>query len=292
MRMLLVTAFSISQYKGPDNRLNKPFNPILGETYELLTPDYKYFAEQVSHHPPVTALHSESKNWIYTCDTDAKISFNGTYVKAIPHGKQIVRLRTKNEVYVIDRPTTCVNNILFGTMYSEQIGNMTIKNATTGAVSIIEFKAEGWGGRNKHEVSGYLYYSDQALKNKDRANSFYIFGKYSQTVNAWKTDAKGNHADPIKDQPDIKLWEANPTPERAEFFYNFTQFATSLNYLTDKLKSKLPRSDCRLRPDIRAYEEGNMELAANEKHRLEEKQRLSRRLRAEGQMPEFESKYF
>jgi len=81
-------------------------------------------------------------------------------VKAIPHGKQIVRLRTKNEVYVIDRPTTCVNNILFGTMYSEQIGNMTIKNATTGAVSIIEFKAEGWGGRNKHEVSGYLYYSD------------------------------------------------------------------------------------------------------------------------------------
>jgi hypothetical protein len=43
--MLLVTAFSISQYKGPDNRLNKPFNPILGETYELLTPDYKYFAE-------------------------------------------------------------------------------------------------------------------------------------------------------------------------------------------------------------------------------------------------------
>lgn len=45
MRMLYVIAFSISQYKGPDNRLYKPFNPILGETFELLTPDYKYFAE-------------------------------------------------------------------------------------------------------------------------------------------------------------------------------------------------------------------------------------------------------
>lgn len=84
MRMLLVIAFSISQYKGPDNRLYKPFNPILGETYELLTPEYRYFAEQVSHHPPVTALHSESDSWIYSCDTDAKVVFNGTYVKAIP----------------------------------------------------------------------------------------------------------------------------------------------------------------------------------------------------------------
>lgn len=45
IRMIYVIAFSISQYKGPDSRLFKPFNPILGETFELLTPDYKYFAE-------------------------------------------------------------------------------------------------------------------------------------------------------------------------------------------------------------------------------------------------------
>jgi hypothetical protein len=35
-----------------------------------------------------------------------------------------------------------------------------------------------------------------------------------------------------------------------------------------------------------------MELAANEKFRLEEKQRATRKLRAEGKIPEFEPKYF
>lgn len=43
--MLYVLAFAIAQYKSPDRRIAKPFNPILGETYELLTPDYKFFAE-------------------------------------------------------------------------------------------------------------------------------------------------------------------------------------------------------------------------------------------------------
>ena len=89
-----------------------------------------------------------------------------------------------------------------------------------------------------------------------------MFGTYSQSVNAWKTNSKGEHGDPTKDEPDVKLWEANPMPEGANFQYNFTKFARSLNYLSDKLKAKLPISDCRLRPDIRAYEDGNMELAA------------------------------
>lgn len=177
-------------------------------------------------------------------------------------------------------------------MYAEQIGQMKIRNATTGAVADIDFKAEGWGGRNKHEVSGFIYDSEEACKKKDKANSYYVFGKYSQSVSAWKTDAKGDHPDPAKVQPDVKLWVANPMPDRAIFQYNFTEFARSLNHLPEKLQAKLPRSDCRLRPDIRAYEEGKMELAGDEKLRLEEKQRLARRLRAEGQIPEFEPKYF
>jgi hypothetical protein len=86
-RMLLVTAFAITQYCGPDGRLQKPFNPLLGETYELLTPDFKLFAEQVSHHPPVTAIISEADHWQYEADTDAKIVFNGTFVKAVPVGE-------------------------------------------------------------------------------------------------------------------------------------------------------------------------------------------------------------
>jgi len=44
-------------------RTKKPFNPILGETYEYITDKHRYFAEQVSHHPPVTAFNLESEGF-------------------------------------------------------------------------------------------------------------------------------------------------------------------------------------------------------------------------------------
>ena len=44
-RIQLVATFCIAQYKCTDGRLNKPFNPILGETFELKGKDYLYFAE-------------------------------------------------------------------------------------------------------------------------------------------------------------------------------------------------------------------------------------------------------
>jgi hypothetical protein len=43
------------------------------------------------------------------------------------------------------------------------------------------------------------------------------------------------------------------------------------NHLPEQLKSVLPPSDCRFRPDQRALEEGNLKLAASEKQRLEDK---------------------
>jgi hypothetical protein len=177
-------------------------------------------------------------------------------------------------------------------MYLEQVGIMKIKNATTGAYSELAFKAEGWGGRNKHDVMGYIYENEDACKKKKSSNSYYLQGKYSQYVNVWKTDDKGNHPDPSDSEPDIKLWVPNPMPDRFEHQYFFTHFAISLNNLPDKLARMLPHSDSRFRPDLRAYEEGKMEEAATEKFRLEEKQRAARKLRELGKIPEFESKYF
>ena len=57
LRLLYVAAFSISQYKSASNRVAKPFNPLLGETFEFRTPRYDCICEQVSHHPPISAAH-------------------------------------------------------------------------------------------------------------------------------------------------------------------------------------------------------------------------------------------
>ena len=61
------------------SRHSKPFNPLLGETYELVNHEGNYcvVTEQVSHHPPVTALHAESDNWVFWEEYKLEIKFRG-----------------------------------------------------------------------------------------------------------------------------------------------------------------------------------------------------------------------
>lgn len=40
--------------------------------------------------------------------------------------------------------------------------------------------------------------------------------------------------------------------------YNFTSFAMALNELDKEMESVIPKTDCRLRPDIRAMENGEI----------------------------------
>jgi hypothetical protein len=88
-RFHLITAFVVSGLSTHLERMSKPFNPLLGETYELKSEDdasFHFVAEQVSHHPPISALHVRGKNWILTANVEPKIKFHGTNVMAISEG--------------------------------------------------------------------------------------------------------------------------------------------------------------------------------------------------------------
>lgn len=41
----MVIAHNLSQFISTKYRVKKPFNSMLGETYELVTEDFRYFAE-------------------------------------------------------------------------------------------------------------------------------------------------------------------------------------------------------------------------------------------------------
>jgi len=51
----------------------------------------------------------------------------------------------------------------------------------------------------------------------------------------------------------------------------------NMNYLPSTLQPDLAPTDTRMRPDIRALENGDFKLAADVKHKLEEKQRAVKR---------------
>lgn len=68
-------------------------------------------------------------------------------------------------------------------------------------------------------------------------------------------------------------WVKSPYPENWDYMYGMTQFMLQLNYLPKQMRTVIPPTDTRWRPDQRALENGDMKLAVFEKNRLEEKQR-------------------
>jgi hypothetical protein len=63
LRLVYSTIFGFTQHSTSIERFNKPFNPILGETYEFVSKDFQFFAEQVSHHPPQTGYAFEGRGY-------------------------------------------------------------------------------------------------------------------------------------------------------------------------------------------------------------------------------------
>jgi oxysterol-binding protein 1 len=62
-RLALIAIHFATQYNNVERMgMNKPFNPLLGETFEISKPgQYRLISEQVSHHPPVSAFFIEGE---------------------------------------------------------------------------------------------------------------------------------------------------------------------------------------------------------------------------------------
>lgn len=56
-RLIYLATCNAATYFLIKGRTAKPFNPLLGETYELITPKYRFYSEQVCHHPPMLAIN-------------------------------------------------------------------------------------------------------------------------------------------------------------------------------------------------------------------------------------------
>lgn len=92
--MLYVAAFLVSQYSLSDHRIRKPFNPLLGETFEFYDTSRQFtcLCEQVSHHPPISALYCHSSAYEIFDQAQAKTAFTGTAIRVSFDGKSKVKL--------------------------------------------------------------------------------------------------------------------------------------------------------------------------------------------------------
>lgn len=55
-RIKYTTCFALAKFHLSAAQL-KPFNPIIGETYQSIIKDSHYYLEQTCHHPPITNFY-------------------------------------------------------------------------------------------------------------------------------------------------------------------------------------------------------------------------------------------
>lgn len=55
-------------------QMDKPFNPILGETYHCLIDGCPVYGEQISHHPPISAMFMKGRGYTLYGNFEAKVS--------------------------------------------------------------------------------------------------------------------------------------------------------------------------------------------------------------------------
>lgn len=286
LRMLYIGVFAVSQYSSTIGRVAKPFNPLLGETYEYARPEvgYRFFTEQVSHHPPISAVIVEHPKWDYYGETSVKSGFNGRSFDVQPTATWYMHVRPdhgpQEEVYSWRKLKTSVVGIIVGNPTIDNYGEIEITNHTTGEKCVINCIPRGWRASQAYELNGHVF--DKFGEKKWAIGGHWNSKIYGKRIgkNDSKADKKSavHSTGPTEDGSKFLIWSPVPRPTVP---FNLTTFAISLNAKPEHLIEWLPDSDTRLRPDQRAMEDGLYDDAGELKSKLEDKQRTSRKRRDE-----------
>ncbi|KAG6853426.1 hypothetical protein C0991_004539, partial [Blastosporella zonata] len=325
-RLAFVAAFAMSNYSSTIGRIAKPFNPMLSETFEYVRFDkeFRYYSEQVSHHPPISACWAEAPAWHYYGEVDAQNKFMGKSFEIRPTGIAHVELILpaerggagypkaperfgKDKVvehYSWKKVTTNVSGFILGSPTIDHYGDMIVTNHRTGDQCILTFKPRGWRGKDAFEIAGEVIDSAGrvAYRLAGRWNSQLIASPASHTAHTLNPDLElDSDSSTFPSSRGTSAAAAPPThfllwrnsEKRVGSPFNLTPFAITLNDCPkDTLLPYICPTDCRLRPDQRAFEMGHWELANELKNQQEQKQRSIRKAREEGRMAPHRPRWF
>lgn len=275
--ILRVAAFSVtylSAFRAKMRVGRKPFNPLLGETFELVREDkgFRFLCEKVSHKPPVFGVHVESADWIFTFSPAPSQKFWGKTSEIYTSGTAKLTIRATNETFTWSEPTCVIKNIIAGEKYTEPCSSITVKSST-GQKAVVEFaKAGMFSGRSEDLVI-------KAYDPSKKLLSYTVTGKWTESMTL-KTHTV-----------EKEIWTAGALLPNYEKKFGFPEFTGTLNKITSIEKDKLPPTDSRYRPDMKVYVNGEIEKAEELKHQLEDGQRERRKVQEESGQP-YVPRYF
>ena len=265
MQMCYISSFLIGEIFLNIGRSLKPFNPIIGETYEFFDNErkFRYYSEQVSHKPQVTAYIAETPEFAYYGDTLNSTSFKifkGS-IELIFKNKAHIYLKKTGDHYILNPPTVYVKGLMKPPLYNDYGGTTIIQNTKDISYRCeLKFIEEGWTPNSLGNFEGTVF--------KDYETIVYLI-KGNWTKEIYITDPNGNNRIDLLTLDKNQNY-LNNTIES----YVLPEYSCQLNQITPELEKILPKNDSRFRMDIRLLEEKEeTEDAQNYKLRYEEKQR-------------------
>ena len=265
MQMCYISAFLIGEIFLNLGRSLKPFNPIIGETYEFFDNEkkFRFYSEQVSHNPQVNAYIAETPEFAYYGDTLNTTSFKffkGS-IELLFKNKSHIHIKKTGDHYIFNPPTVYVKGLMKPPLYNDYSGTTIIQNTSdTSYRCELKFIEEGWTPDSLGNFEGTVF--------KDYETIVYLLkGNWQKEI--YMTDPEGNNRVDL-----LKLDEEQEYLKNTVDSYVIPSFSCRLNQTNPELEKILPKNDSRFRLDMRLLEEKTeTDEAQSYKLRYEEKQR-------------------
>ena len=256
-RISLIFLAFIFIYGNIPNRVRKPFNPLLGETFEFISNKFRFISEQVSHHPPIHCGFCDSDDFTVNYCFYPNPSLGINLVKVSMLETDNIRLKKTGEEFLVYSPEIKVTGILQGNYMPIVMGEYKVVNKMTGDVAKFKFDKSDLKNKDYFRVKGVVL-------NKDKQVLYDIEGFYNGEIKVVSRNYEKNV---------LVRERINENLKNFDKMYYLSKFGINLNNLYEELVYSLPPTDSRFRPDLRAYENGDLKLGSEEKIRLENNQR-------------------
>jgi len=235
LRLAYVAVFNIAGITMNIHRAKKLFNPLLHETYEYVDNklNYRFFAEQVSHHPAISAYYAEGDGWNLYSNSNSKINISITgYVEVQNTEKTYLNFTNFSEEITFSKPASKVRNLLTDPIL-DICNKFWVKNSDGDECNV---NMIAYNGSNKiGELNGEVKDSEGNIVYK-------IEGNWCEKIKIIN----------MKNKQEKVIWEIIKSCDKDNFY--FQPYTFDLNNLTEEMKNKLPKTDSRFRGDQRLME--------------------------------------
>lgn len=229
------SSFYLSQW-----RKKKFFNPMLGETYEMVMEHCRFVAEKVAHTPEqILAYRMEGEHY-YTESYDKpqiKLGFGGGrgMVNLAPKGYTETYYKKYDDFISASKPVILVRNVFIGPLAIDFDKTVTCISHKTGAKATYTLHPKS--GNVRSHVTGASY-------DKDGRKKYEIEGSWLDQVRLRNCETNEMEL----------IWEAPALEPDAHLQFFFSQDTCLLNYQCPEMVGLVAPTDSRFRMDMRFME--------------------------------------